>query len=175
MLDLIFDAGADINVLYPSAMDKGGRLQFDGTVSNAGTGGTTLRQTSHDNRVGTAGLRWDHEPVMYVEKQADAADGILGYRVFEDRVVEIDYDRMLMIVHDALPPHASGFAKTAAILAARRCGSNFPGKRRRGAPAPHLLRRRDPPADRRGGVLPAAAAPPPLGQMQGRRAASSAA
>ena len=139
---------ADINVLYPSAMDKGGRLQFDGTVSNAGTGGTTLRQTSHDNRVGTAGLRWD---------------------------VEIDYDRMLMIVHDALPPHASGFAKTAAILAARRCGSNFPGKRRRGAPAPHLPRRRDPPADRRGGVLPAAAAPPPLGQMQGRRAASSAA
>jgi hypothetical protein len=114
VLDLIFDTGADMCVLYPSAMGKGAKLDFDGTTDNVGTGGTTVRQTSSDNRLEIAGLRWDHEPILYAEKQADAAaDGIVGYTVFQDKVVEIDYDRMAMIVHDALPPYAAGYAKTA--------------------------------------------------------------
>jgi predicted RNA-binding protein len=113
MLDFIFDTGAEICALYPSAISKAVTLRFDGTINNSGTGGTTLRQTSSDNRLEIAGLRWDHEPVMYVEKQADgAADGIVGYPVFEGKVVEIDFDRMIMIVHDTLPAHAAGFAKT---------------------------------------------------------------
>ena len=112
MLDFIFDTGAEICALYPSAIPKGAKLRFDGTTNNSGTGGTTLRQTSSDNRLEIAGLRWDHEPVMYVEKQADRADGIVGYPVFEGKVVEIDFDRMVMTVHDTLPAHAAGFAKT---------------------------------------------------------------
>jgi hypothetical protein len=112
-LDLIFDTGAEICALYPSARTKGAGLRFDGTTTNSGTGGTTLRRTSSDNRLDIAGLRWDHEPVMYVERQADPADGIVGYPVFEDKVVEIDFDRMVMIVHDSVPAHAAGFARTA--------------------------------------------------------------
>jgi hypothetical protein len=112
MLDFIFDTGAEICALFPSAMPKGARLRLDGTTNNVGTGGTTARQTSSDNRLEIAGLRWDHEPVVYVEKQADRADGIVGYPVFVGKVVEIDFDRMVMAVHDTLPAHAAGFAKT---------------------------------------------------------------
>ncbi len=112
LLDFIFDTGAEISALYPSAIPKGAKLWFDGTTNNSGTGGTTLRQTSSDNRLEIAGLRWDHEPVMYVEKQADRADGIVGYPMFENKVVEIDFDRMVMVLHDTLPAHATGFAKT---------------------------------------------------------------
>ena len=111
-LDLIFDTGADIQVLYPSALSKGAKLQFDGSVNNAGTGGRTLRRTSSDNHLEIGGLAWDHERVLFIEKQADRADGIVGYPVFQDKVVELDFDRMLMIIHEALPSHAAGFAKT---------------------------------------------------------------
>ena len=112
-LDLIFDTGANANVLYPSAIGKGAKLPFDGMTDNVGTGGATLRQTSRDNRLEVAGLRWEHEPFLYVEKQADRADGIVGYPVFQDKVVEFDYDRMVMVIHDALPAQAAGYAKTA--------------------------------------------------------------
>lgn len=112
VLDLVFDTGADIHVLYPSGIDKGAEIRLDGTQENAGTGGTTLRQTSSDNRLEVAGLRWEHEPVLYVEKQADAADGILGYPVFRDHVVEFDHVRGLLIVHDTLPGYAVEFEKT---------------------------------------------------------------
>jgi len=112
-LNLIFDTGADTCVMYPSARSKGATMTFDGTVNNAGSGGTMLRQLSRDNRLDIADVHWTHEPFIFVEKQADDADGIVGYPVFEDRIVEIDYDRMVMVVHDALPSHAVSFTRTA--------------------------------------------------------------
>jgi hypothetical protein len=135
-LDLIFDTGADIQVLYPSALAKGARLKLDGTINNAGTGGRLLRQTSSDNRLEIGGLAWEHERVLYIEKQADRADGIVGYPVFQDKVVELDFDRMVMIIHEALPAHAAGFAKAAmppaGTLTAVEVGLGLGGRRESG-------------------------------------------
>ncbi len=110
-LNLIFDTGADINAVYPSAARAGVALKYDGTVSNVGTGGVMARQTSSSNQLDVAGLRWEHEPIMFIDKQADAADGIVGYTVFQEKVVEIDFDRMLMTIHDTLPTRLDGFNK----------------------------------------------------------------
>lgn len=111
-LDMIFDTGADSCVIYPSARSKGVELKMDDSILNSGTGGVTLRRVSRDNRIEIADARWNHVPLVCVEKQADRSDAIIGYSLFEDRVVELDYDRMLMLVHDGLPPHASEFSKT---------------------------------------------------------------
>ncbi|MDO9172844.1 MAG: retropepsin-like aspartic protease [bacterium] len=112
-LNLIFDTGAECGALYPSALDKGAELRLDGTTINAGTGGSTERRTASDNRLDIAGLRWDHEPLIAVERQADRADGIVGWPLFLGKVVELDYDRMIMIVHDELPAKSAGYARTA--------------------------------------------------------------
>jgi hypothetical protein len=50
-LDLLFDTGADNLVLHPSALAKDAQLRFDGTMENAGLGGTATRATSCDNRL----------------------------------------------------------------------------------------------------------------------------
>ncbi len=114
-LDLLFDTGADTTVLYPSAAKKGARLVLDGTTLNIGTGGATTRGTSSDNTLAIGGLRWEHESVLAIEKQADEADGIVGYNVFEDKVLELDFERMQLLVHDALPPLADSFTKVALL------------------------------------------------------------
>jgi hypothetical protein len=111
-LDLIFDTGADTCVMYPSAKSKGAAMTFDGTVNNAGTGGITVRQISRNNRLEIADVQWTNEPFIFIDKQADPADGIIGYSVFENRIVELDYDRMVMVVHDSLPAHAADFTRT---------------------------------------------------------------
>ncbi len=112
-LNLIFDTGAEACALYPSAHGEGAELRLDGTTLNSGTGGVTERRTASDNRLAIAGLRWDHEPFIAVERQADPADGIVGWQLFLGKVVELDYERMIMIVHDDLPAKAAGYARTA--------------------------------------------------------------
>ena len=107
---LLFDTGAATTVLYPSSLDKGVAPRFDGALLNAGTGGTVERQTASDNRIAVGGLVWEHESAIYVEKQHDAGDGIIGINLFDGKVVEIDYDRMVVVIHDSLPEHAASFA-----------------------------------------------------------------
>jgi hypothetical protein len=115
-LDLIFDTGAETNLLYPSAARKGALLRLDGTTNNVGTGGATLRRTSSDNRLQISGLVWEHEPVIQVEKQAGKADGLVGCTLFDGQVIEIDYDRMILLVQDQLPARAAEFSKTSMVF-----------------------------------------------------------
>ena len=112
-LDLLFDTGADSVVLYPSAMAKKVHPTFDGVVQNTGFGGVTTRQTSSDNTVVLANLQWDHEGVLFIDKQADIADGIVGFNVFEDKIVEINYDRGVLLLRDSLPETIKQYTKVA--------------------------------------------------------------
>lgn len=116
-LDLIFDTGADTTVLYPSGVRKGARVQADSANTNTGTGGTVTLDVGQSNCLEVGALRWNDEPVMLVGEQADVADGIVGYPVFEGRVVELDYDRMIMTVMESLPTHASEFARVDMVMA----------------------------------------------------------
>jgi hypothetical protein len=109
-LDFMFDTGADNVVIYKSGMEKNPGLAFDGTILNQGAGGSATRRTSNDNRIEVSGIGWDHELVMQIEKQADAADGILGANLFEDKVIELDFDELLMRVHESMPKLAPGWA-----------------------------------------------------------------
>lgn len=114
-LNAIWDTGANGNVIYPSAIRKGVKLEFDGSTLNRGTGGTTKRQTSSKNSLEFGGFKWSDEAFILVEKQTDEDDVVIGYPVFSDKVVELDYDRMLMIIHDKTPSYSTTFSKTALV------------------------------------------------------------
>jgi len=109
-LDLMFDTGADAVVLSKSGQRKAGALTVDGAQENAAFGGTTTVRTSRRNVLEIAGLRWPELPLLLIDR-ADA-DGIVGYRVFDDRVVTIDYGRRILVVTDtapSLPPEWAAF------------------------------------------------------------------
>jgi hypothetical protein len=98
-LRFFFDNGADNTIVFPSAFKKGLKLPFDDSVANRGTGGVETRRTSNHAHLQICDLNWDNEWVMQVEKQlGDDADGTIGYDVFEDKAVEINFDRMMMMI-----------------------------------------------------------------------------
>jgi len=106
-LDLLVDLGADSVVLFPTGETRQARLNLDGEVENAGSGGTVTRRISNDNRIAVGALRCDHEAVLFVEKQSDRADGILGYNVFDNGVLSIDYDTMQLRIGGEPPTGAA--------------------------------------------------------------------
>jgi Aspartyl protease len=108
-LDLLFDLGADTAVLYPSGVRKNAGLRLDGEIENAGTGGVMIRRTSGDNEIVLGQLSWRHEPVLLIDKQSDRADGIVGNNLFDNQVVEIDYDAMELRIRDELPARANAW------------------------------------------------------------------
>ena len=111
LLKFFFDNGADNTILFPSALTKGAKLKFDGSIQSRATGGTETRKTSNTNDIEISKLQWHNEQVMYVDKQIGEGDGTIGYDVFEDKVIEMDYDKQLMIIHDASFKLDKGYAK----------------------------------------------------------------
>lgn len=105
-LDLMFDTGADNLVLFRTALEKGAGASADGSIQNAGLGGTATRGTSSDNRLAIGDLVWEHELALLNEDEHAACDGILGYVAFEDAVLEIDFDRGLLVRHATRPEPA---------------------------------------------------------------------
>jgi hypothetical protein len=110
-LDLLLDLGADSVVVYPSGLDKGVAPRVDGTIENLGTGGIVTRGLSHHNRIVLGRLSWDREPLILIEKQADRADGILGYNLFDGKVVTFDYDAQQIRVTDRVPENARAWSR----------------------------------------------------------------
>ena len=83
-----------------------GAVNPDGSFSytpNAGFSGTVRRETSSDTRIAIAGLEWEHEQVMVVEQQVERVDGIVGWVLFEDKVLDIDFGRSEITVRNQLP------------------------------------------------------------------------
>jgi hypothetical protein len=109
-LKFFFDDGADNTILFPSALQKGAKLEFDGSIENRAGGGTETRKTSNVNSLEISKLKWRNEQVMYVDKQIGEGDGTIGYDVFEDKIIEMDYDKQLMIIHDGSFEMGKGYA-----------------------------------------------------------------
>ena len=107
-LRFFFDNGADNTIEFPSAFKKGLTMRFDDSVENSGTGGMQTRRTTNHAHLQIGDLNWNDEWAMYVEKQlGDDVDGTIGYDVFEDKAVEINFDRMVMVIRDRAAVDAS--------------------------------------------------------------------
>ncbi|MFO0826534.1 MAG: pepsin/retropepsin-like aspartic protease family protein [Phycisphaerales bacterium] len=110
-IDLLVDTGANATLLAPSAIDRGVAVKASGTAQNFGLGGMVETATSAGNTIDVAGLRWEHEPLLLHDRASTAGDGVLGMHMFEGKVVEFDFDRSVLVIHDAMPANLDGFAR----------------------------------------------------------------
>jgi len=108
-LDLLFDTGADTCAVFPSGLAKIPNLRVDGTVKNGGVGGIVTCNTSSDNRILLGTMHWDHESFVLIDKQLDQADGLIGHNLFENKVVEIDFDAGVLRLSDSVPERAKAW------------------------------------------------------------------
>jgi hypothetical protein len=110
-LNLLFDTGADAIMIHASTLEKGAQIKIDGSMPNSGLGGTVNRKTASSNTLELAGLRWENEPMIFSEQPPLAGDGILGTHIFEDKAVEIDFDRRIIVIHESVPDEVVGYTK----------------------------------------------------------------
>ena len=55
---------------------------------------------------------WSNPPLGTTKLTAHDMDGRFGWNLFEGKQVEIDYDRMLLIIHSALPKDLKGYVRS---------------------------------------------------------------
>jgi hypothetical protein len=101
-LDLQVDLGAGGALIKKASIPKV-RMTFDETITLRNSDGENVVPQSSRNTIVIAGLRWDDVPVAVADNMTKREDAIVGNALFQDKILEIDHDRMVLIIHDALP------------------------------------------------------------------------
>lgn len=85
-LDLIFDTGASVGVLSDEGRDKKAELNKE-----------------NKNKFEFAGITIENSPAIFVDYNGNLhAGGVIGYNAFENKIVEINYDKSIMVIHDSM-------------------------------------------------------------------------
>lgn len=115
-LDFVFDTGAGAVVLAQALVNKRVALRQDGQTNNAGVDGHQSVATSSNNSLVVAGLRWPNVSLLAIDYPGADFDGLLGWVAFEDKIVEINYERSCLVIHDQLPATVADYSPVAMQL-----------------------------------------------------------
>lgn len=114
LLNFQFDLGCGGAVIKKEAVDKV-NMRFEGTAQLSNSDGINTVRSSSANHLEIAGLKWDSITFLEADNMTKREDAIIGNLFFRDKVVEINYDNNVMIIHDTLPP-VNGYSRHELIL-----------------------------------------------------------
>ncbi|MGF6417173.1 hypothetical protein ABH900_000634 [Stenotrophomonas sp. AN71] len=103
-LRFLVDTGADA-MAVSFATREAASMKIDDTSENTGADGVTSVNYSTNNTVTVGGVRRALGAAV-IDYRNRPFDAVLGWKFFEGRVVEIDYDKKTLFVHDRLPSTA---------------------------------------------------------------------
>lgn len=70
----------------------------------------TMKDIS-DNHFNIANIEWEHQQIYPIETTGQQTEGMFGWNMFEGKILEIDYDKSLMTVHNELPKISRQYSK----------------------------------------------------------------
>jgi hypothetical protein len=114
-LSFQFDLGCGGSVIKKSSVAKA-KMQFDGTANLINSDGNNVVPSSSSNRLQIEQLRWEDLPFLVADNMTYREDGLLGNTLFQDKVIEINYDRSVIVIHDTLPAIDATYSEHAIIL-----------------------------------------------------------
>ncbi|KQC01751.1 pepsin/retropepsin-like aspartic protease family protein [Pedobacter sp. Hv1] len=118
-LSFQLDLGAGATCINYKSVAKAG-IKFDGKTLVTNSHGTNEEPTSNKNAISIAGLRWEDVPMVQVKNMNNDEDVIIGNSLFADKIIELNYDLKILIVHDQLPNITNGYTKHDVIFEQHR-------------------------------------------------------
>lgn len=110
-LDFLFDTGANAIVIVSRLIGNKVNLKLDGEVENEGSDGTNTVNTSSNNKLEIKNLNWDNVNLISINYQNSNFDGILGWIAFENKIVEINYDKNVLVIHKSIETVSKDYSK----------------------------------------------------------------
>ncbi|WP_378188393.1 retropepsin-like aspartic protease [Aquimarina sp. W85] len=110
-LNFIFDTGANAMVITKDLIGDKVKMQVNGTTQNIGFDGSKTVSTSSNNTIEIGNLKWDSVPFISVDYKNKLFDAVLGWNAFERKIIELDYDKKFLIIHNQLKNIPLGYQK----------------------------------------------------------------
>ncbi|EFK37074.1 Uncharacterised protein [Chryseobacterium gleum] len=109
-VNIQFDLGAGTSCVNKLSSEKL-QLSFTDKTTISNTQGVNEARKSSGNKLQIGDAVWRDVPLTEVGNMKQDEDLIVGNGFFRDKIIEIDYDRKMMVIHNQLPAKAKEFKK----------------------------------------------------------------
>ena len=114
-LDILFDLGAGGTIIKKSSVEKV-KMEFDKTIALTNSDGNHQVPSSSKNLLEMGNLVWDSIPIAVADNMTRREDLIVGNSLFKNKILEIDYNKKILVVHDTLPALYASYSQHNVIL-----------------------------------------------------------
>ena len=115
-VDLMFHTAASSVTLTTTAIKNLQKIQWDTEEEVNSWGGNGAARYSKSNELAIGTLQWDSLAIWETTNSGPTTDGKFGPNLFEDYIIEIDFDKSILVLHDTLPKKTEDFVKIALFL-----------------------------------------------------------
>ncbi|TCC93262.1 hypothetical protein EZ428_00370 [Pedobacter frigiditerrae] len=111
-VQLMFHTAANAVTLTEEVLQKITSLKFDRTDSVKSWGGNdNTSRFSKSNTLQIGSLKWENVPIWENKNSGQHTDGKFGLDLFENKTIEIDFDKKILIIYASLPSKTKRFEK----------------------------------------------------------------
>lgn len=112
-MDFCFDLGARVVYVIGKNFDKLNKLTLDGIMEDESVTGLSTEKTSSNNFLQLGNLNIANIPICYIDEAGFLGNGgaLIGYNVFQNKILEIDFDSKLLLIHNKLPEKMNTYSQ----------------------------------------------------------------
>ncbi len=92
-------------------MKKKANIIIDGSQENGGADGKAVVGKSAKNTIEINNLVWNNVSLLSIDYQNPSFDLVLGWVAFENKIIEIDYEKSILVLHPNLPQLSAEYSK----------------------------------------------------------------
>ena len=112
-VQLMFHTAANDLTLIEESVQKLKTIHFTDKTDSVQSWGNSANSSrlSKNNSVQIADLSWENVPIWENKNSGQHTDGKFGIDLFKDKVIEIDFDKMLLRIYTKLPAKSKQYEK----------------------------------------------------------------
>jgi hypothetical protein len=110
LLHFQFDLGTTSCIIKESMADDC-KVIWDGVAEMGGVSGTQTVKSSKKNKIQIGNLIWDSVGMFSTKHTNWGTKGIIGNNLLQDKVVELNYDENIIVLHKTLPAFSKDYIK----------------------------------------------------------------
>lgn len=109
------DMGAGGTIINKASVKKV-KMNFDQRVTLANSDGVNQVASASKNTLQIGDLVWDSISIAVAGNMKAYEDLIIGNSLFRDKILEINYDKKILVIHDVLPSQIAAYSRHDVIL-----------------------------------------------------------
>jgi Aspartyl protease len=112
-IDCVFDLGARYLALIGKDLDKINHLIIDGHIEDESVSGLSTEATSSRNILSIGKMKFIDMPICFINEAGFLGNGggLIGFNVFQGKVLEIDFDSQQLLIHNKRPEKVKDYTQ----------------------------------------------------------------